>query len=205
MNLLKVLSIDVGISNLGYVYSVFDLNNEINNIKLDLLKGNNKYIEIIKCDRVDITNIKHITVPFCDCKLHHDYCIPDYLDHFIQENKDMFDDSDVIIIERQPPVGITNVQDLIFSKFRNKVKLISPNKIHKYFSMSKDYSIRKKESESISEYYLNSFKKYRNNYRKHDIADAMLMLIYFYSEKITELNKELKINKIKIDFEQFRL
>jgi hypothetical protein len=97
---------------------------------------------------------------------------------------------DVLLLERQPPVGITNVQDLIFSIFRKKVQLISPNKIHKYFGMSKDYVIRKQESEKISEYYLNDFKKFTNNSRKHDISDAMLMLIYFYSEKITEINKK---------------
>jgi hypothetical protein len=205
MEFLKVLSIDIGISNLGYVYSIFDLNNEINNIKLNLLKGSNNFIEIIKCDRVDITHVKHNRIPFCDCKLHHDYCIPDYLDHFIQENEDMFVNADVIIIERQPPTGITNVQDLIFSRFRKKVKLISPNKIHKYFDMSKDYLTRKKESEKISEFYLSKFEKFTNNYRKHDISDAMLMLIYFYSEKLTEINKKKEINKVSSNFEQFRL
>jgi len=205
MNFLKVLSIDIGIINLGYVYCIYDLDNEINSIKLDFIKTKNDFIETIKCDRVDITNIKHNRVPFCQCKLHHDYCIPDYVEHFIQENEEMFLDSDYIIIERQPPTGITNVQDLFFSKFRNKVQLISPNKIHKYFNMSKEYSIRKKESETISEYYLSKFKKFTNNLRKHDISDAMLMLIYFYSIKLKEINKNKSNKKICLDFEQFRI
>jgi len=205
MNFLKVLSIDVGITNLGYVYSIFDLNNEINTLKLEFIKTNNDFIEIISCDRVDITNIKHSKVSFCDCKLHHDYCIPDYIDHFIQENQEMFSEADYVIIERQPPTGITNVQDLLFSKFRNKVHLISPNKIHKYFNMSKDYLIRKKESETISEYYLSKFKKFTNNHRKHDISDAMLMLIYFYSLKLQEINKNKQNKKICVDFDQFRI
>jgi hypothetical protein len=205
MNFLKVLSIDIGITNLGYVYSIFDLNNDINSIKINFMKNNNHFIEIINCDRVDITNVKHYKVPFCNCKLHHDYCIPDYVDHFIQENEEMFLESDYIIIERQPPTGITNVQDLIFSKFRDKVYLISPNKIHKYFNMSKDYSIRKKESETISEFYLSKFKKFTNNYRKHDISDAMLMLIYFYSVKLQEINKNKESKKNCINFEKFRI
>jgi hypothetical protein len=205
MNFLKVLSIDIGITNLGYVYSVFDLNNEINTLKLEFIKTNNDFIEIISCDRVDITNIKHSKISFCDCKLHHEYCIPDYIDHFIQENQEMFSEADYVIIERQPPTGITNVQDLLFSKFRNKVHLISPNKIHKYFNMSKDYLIRKKESETISEYYLSKFKKFTNNHRKHDISDAMLMLIYFYSLKLQEINKNKQNKKICVDFDQFRI
>jgi len=205
MSFLKVLSIDIGITNLGYVYSIFDLDNEINSIKINFMKTNNDFIEIVKCDRVDITNVKHHRIPFCECKLHHDYCIPDYVEHFIQEHQEMFSESDVIIIERQPPTGITNVQDLIFSKFRDKVQLISPNKIHKYFNMSKDYSIRKKESETISEYYLSRFKKFTNNVRKHDISDAMLMLIYFYSLKLQEINKNKQVKKVFIDFEKFRI
>jgi hypothetical protein len=205
MSFLKVLSIDIGITNLGYVYSIFDLDNEINSIKINFMKTNNDFIEIVKCDRVDITNVKHHRIPFCECKLHHDYCIPDYVEHFIQEQQEMFSESDVIIIERQPPTGITNVQDLIFSKFRDKVQLISPNKIHKYFNMSKDYSIRKKESETISEYYLSRFKKFTNNVRKHDISDAMLMLIYFYSLKLQEINKNKQVKKVFIDFEKFRI
>jgi hypothetical protein len=205
MSFLKVLSIDIGITNLGYVYSIFDLDNEINSIKINFMKTNNDFIEIVKCDRVDITNVKHHRIPFCECKLHHDYCIPDYVEHFIQEHQEMFSESDVIIIERQPPTGITNVQDLIFSKFRDKVQLISPNKIHKYFNMSKDYSIRKKESETISEYYLSRFKKFTNNIRKHDISDAMLMLIYFYSLKLQEINKNKQVKKVFIDFEKFRI
>jgi hypothetical protein len=71
--------------------------------------------------------------------------------------------------------------------------------------MSKEYSIRKKESETISEYYLSKFKKFTNNLRKHDISDAMLMLIYFYSIKLKEINKNKSNKKICLDFEQFRI
>ena len=200
---MNILSIDIGILNLGYVYSTLRIDSQNDNHR-NKLKNNQvstESFEIISCDRVDITLFKHSRVPFCDCKLHHDYCIPDYLDHFIQEHSDMFENSDVILIERQPPVGITNVQDLIFSRFRDKVILISPNKIHKYFNMSKDYSKRKEESEKIAEKHLNKFVKYNNNIRKHDISDAMLMLIWYHS--IEYSNKQVKPTS-GVDFEQFR-
>jgi hypothetical protein len=165
---LKILSIDIGIINLGYVYS--------------------EGLNVLECNRVDITKVKHNKVPYCNCKLHHDFCIPDYLDHFIQENPDIFKNSDIILIERQPPVGITNVQDLIFTKFRNKVKLVSPNTIHKFFKMSKcDYDTRKIESLELTNKYLKQFTTFQNNERKHDISDAMLMIIYY-------LTKEKKCN-----------
>lgn len=206
---IKILSIDIGIINLGYVFANYKFSiPNINKLKYSIISQNKitPDIEIIDCDRIDITNVKHCKVNYCDCKLYHESCIPDYLDHFIQEYSEMFESSEIIIIERQPPVGITNVQDLLFTKFRHKVILISPVSVHKYFGMSKDYSIRKIESENISEVHLNSFKSFTNNVRKHDISDAMIMLIYFYQLKFNEL---IKINNIKIvnkimDFEQFR-
>jgi hypothetical protein len=175
----KVLSIDIGIVNLGYVFA--EIEEDIN---------------IIYCDRVDITYIKHDIIKWCDCKLLHENCIPDYLDHFVQENNTFFEEADIILIERQPPVGITNVQDLLFTRFRHKVKLVSPNMIHKYFRMSKDYDIRKIESEKISFEYLKDSFNFLNNVRRHDISDATLMLIWYY--------KKNKPKVIVDNFEQFR-
>jgi hypothetical protein len=180
METLKVLSIDIGIVNLGYVYS--------------------EGLNVLECNRVDITKVKHNKVSYCNCKLHHDFCIPDYLDHFIQENNNIFENSDIILIERQPPIGITNVQDLLFTKFRNKVKLVSPNTIHKFFKMSKfDYDTRKIESLQLTNEYLREFKTFQNTERKHDISDAMLMIIYYI--KINE--KPLKKIKHVLDTFQF--
>lgn len=175
----KVLSIDIGIVNLGFVFA--EIGNSIN---------------IIDCNRVDITYVKHNTIKRCDCKLFHENCIPDYLDHFVQENNTFFEEADIILIERQPPVGITNVQDLLFTRFRSKVKLISPRTIHKYFYMSKDYDVRKIQSEKISSEYLSEFDNFSKNVRKHDISDAMLILIWYYK-------KNKPVERI-LDFEKFR-
>jgi len=202
MESLKVLSIDIGIVNLGYVYANINWDSFTNSLKLSKCYLNESFpIEVIKCDRINITNIKHSVIPFCDCKLHHDYCIPDYLDHFIQEHSDLFEQSDVVLLERQPPVGVTNVQDLLFTKFRHKVVLINPVSVHKYFNMSKDYSKRKQESEKIAGKYLLTFNKFYNNTRKHDISDAMLMIMYYYSLKH---NEHVKQKNVVLDFEQFR-
>jgi len=202
---MKVLSIDIGIINMGYVFAelTFEISST-NLIKNDNYTFNDN-IKIIECNRVNITKMKHNLVKYCDCKLEHDNCIPDYLDHFIQENNLIFEEADNIIIERQPPLGITNVQDLIFTKFRKKVSLISPNSIHKYFNMSKEYDIRKKQSENISLEYLKDFNNFSNNIRKHDISDAMLMLLYYYKINTDILIKNNKCKKSLIDnLEMFR-
>jgi len=187
---MKILSIDIGIINLGYVY-------------VDLDPSDLEMVNVLSCNRTNITNIRHKRVPFCECKLHHEYCIPDYLDHFIQENEEIFTESDIILIERQPPVGITNVQDLIFVKFRPKIFFINPSSVHKHFCMSKEYSKRKEQSESICKKYLENSLNFTNNIRKHDISDAMLMVLYYHKIK----NDEFKKNnhpKVLVDFEMFR-
>jgi hypothetical protein len=177
---MKILSIDVGIINLGYVFCSVE----------------NDVIDVIHCDRVDITYVKHCNVKWGDCKLHHENCIPDYLDHFIQENNTFFEEADIVLIERQPPVGITNVQDLLFTRFRSKVKLISPNSVHKHFMMSKDYSIRKIQSENITTEYLKEISTFIYNTRKHDICDAMLLVMYYA--------KKFKKKEIVTDFDIYR-
>ena len=200
---MKVLSIDIGITNLGYVFADLNFNTNLNIIKNNIILDRTDYISILKCDRVDITIVKHNKTSLCNCKLHHENCIPDYLDHFIQEHDDIFETAEIILIERQPPVGITNVQDLLFTKFRSKVKLISPSSVHKFFNMSREYLIRKEQSEDISMKYLYFLNNFMNNTRKHDMSDAMLMILYYYKIKNEEIIKNTKSNLI-IDFEKFR-
>ena len=180
-----ILAIDIGIINLGYVFS------EIKHNK----------IRVIECNRIDITNVKHRRVPICNCKLFHGRNIPDYLDHFVQET-DAFEKADIILIERQPPVGITNVQDLLFVKFRSRVIFISPNTLHKHFGMDSDYLTRKNESEAIAKEYLDNFNNFIEAERKHDISDAMLMIIYYFDKNIKHTMESLK--KFTMLFEEFK-
>ena len=205
-----VLSIDVGITNLGYVFAEITFPDLVVKYRKTLLDQNKEYrtgtqdIRIISCNRVDITRVRHNLVQRCNCTLHHDNCIPDYLDHFIQEHP-MFEQCDVLLIERQPPVGITNVQDLLFTRFRDKVLLISPNSVHKYFDLSSDYSDRKINSERIASTFLSGFNNFTENHRKHDISDALLMILYYYKLKVDEQINTTPLNQTIVhDFDQFR-
>jgi len=185
-----VLSIDIGIVNLGYT----------------LVEIENRELRVIECNRVDITQVQHNRVARCNCNLYHENCIPDYLDHFIQENQELFDGADKILIERQPPVGITNVQDLIFTRFRNKVQLISPNSVHKHFKMTRnDYDLRKQESVDITRSYLKEFYNFETNERQHDISDALLLVLYHFEKSHVEKSHVEKFKKQDdMDFEKFR-
>ena len=173
---MKVLSIDIGIKNLGYVFSNAEYPEINSKFKSDDIKFN---INVIECNRVDITNMTHNIVKCQECKLHHERCIPDYLDHFIQDHREMFETADIILLERQPPVGILNVQDILFMKFRSKILLVNPRSVHLFFKMSKDYDTRKLESERIASEYLGHFDNFLFNQRKHDMADAVLMILHY--------------------------
>ena len=213
---LKVLSIDIGISNLGFVYSLICLEREYTNVykrKIGFCYSEiskNRFIKnssVLDCGRIDITHIKHNAVSLCDCTLRHENCIPDYLDHFIQENQKMFDECDVILLERQPPMGIMNVQDLLFVKFRHKVIMVSPNQVHKYFNLSTDYSERKKESERIATRYLEHFNSFTHSIRKHDITDAMCMIIFWSHLRNDEYQKTNQVvqNPSYLNLDHFKL
>jgi len=209
MDKLKVLSIDIGIINLGYVYAEITIDKEITGSKYKNLLLNTYYepdnynIRVLKCDRVDITNVHHRRVKFCDCKLLHERCIPDYIDHFVQETP-YFEECDVLLLERQPPLGITNVQDLLFTKFRSKVELISPNSFHVFFKFSSNYDIRKTQSVKIAKKYIEHFFNYQISERKHDISDAMIMVIYYCKKRKDQLIRETNYNTESIDFEEFK-
>jgi hypothetical protein len=180
-------------------YKARILNKNYNLNKENIIKN----ISILDCNRIDITKITHKRISYCNCKLHHDNCIPDYLDHFIQETP-YFEECDVLILERQPPMGITNVQDLLFKQFRDKVLLVNPGSVHKYFNLPQNaYEQRKEKSEKISFEYLSDFSKFTNNIRKHDISDALLMILYYYKIRMETVIENSKFHKV-LDFEQFR-
>ena len=111
-NTVKVMSIDIGITNLGFIFAEVSFPEIMKTSKYKNLLLNKNYsqnnviknIKVMDCNRIDITKVKHSRVSRCDCKLHHESCIPDYLDHFIQEYSDYFNDCDLLLIERQPPV-----------------------------------------------------------------------------------------------------
>jgi hypothetical protein len=72
-----------------------------------------------------------------------------------------------------------------------------------------EYEIRKNESNAIAIEYLEKFGSYQNNERRHDISDAMLMILYYFKnncfKKIIETKVPLCKSKFDImDLEQFR-
>ena len=198
-----ILSVDVGIIHLGLTVSVLDEEYSL--------------VDIVFVDLIDITNFLHNKVQEKDCKLHHDRTFCDWLNHVFQEHMELFDSVDYILIERQPPTGLVGIEQLIFSKWRNKAVLISPSSMHKHFNIGHyDYEQRKEQTELIS---LNKItdkkmlKKMKKFDRLHDIADSICMTLFWASKKYEEfcilrgkqrlkeisVSKEISRKKMSVD------
>ena len=167
-------SIDIGYHNLGLVQCDDQLN-------------------VLYSKRIDITRYR------CPegCKLYHTNEVADLISHFVQEYSGILDTADIILMERQPPGGLTNIETILFYIFRNKIKLISPKSVHAHFGYGHlDYEQRKERVVSIASKYMTI-----SGMRKHDIADAFCMILFeTQKEKLKFKNNNLD----NILFEDYR-
>ena len=147
----KLVSIDIGYSNMAIV----EISTDFKDFKVENIHKINLYV--FKENEVYMSMKK-----------------------FISEYDVIFKDADIIIIERQPPQGLTNIQDIIAYNYSSKVKLICPRSMHKHFMISKlDYDMRKQQTIKITSNYVKDFTVYDNESRKHDIADAFCLALYY--------------------------
>ena len=185
-----IVSIDIGVKHLGISLSAVNKDYTLN--------------EIIWIDVIDITTFVHLDDQAKkECTLYHDKTFTDYLEHVFYLHTNLFKIADWILIERQPIQGFVVVEQLIFSKYRSKTILISPNSVHAWIGFNKlglDYDGRKVHSVSymkkyLSDYYIDIL----NNFsRAHDIADTICILQYWLNKKNIEYKKEqyqLKLDK----------
>ena len=187
---MNVVSIDVGYHNMGIVTAFIDDEYEIT-VK-DVYK-------------INLTCIRHHKVQPHECKIPHTNEVVDLFAHFIQEYGHILENADKILVERQPPTGLTNIEALILYQYRQKTHLISPNAMHSHFMIGHlDYERRKVKTIEIAEKFLESFEKYQSLSRKHDISDAMCMILFdnhYKKEKyrLSKVDRTLPFEKFKYD------
>lgn len=175
-----VLSIDIGIIHLG--------------ISVSLLDKEYNLIDIIWIHLINITEFQHPKgITHKNCNLYHTKTFCDWLEHVFRDNFDFFDMSDFILIERQPPMGIVAVEQLIFSKWRSKSILISPNSMHKFFNIGgcdyekrKEYVVKIAKIKITDKVLLEQLSWYG---REHDIADSICLMLFWIKKKQEEYKK----------------
>jgi len=180
-----VMSIDIGVHHLG--------------VSVSLLDEEYKLIEIIWIDLINITEYDRCPNQK-DCRLHHTKTFCDWLNHTFQENIGFYDMADFILVERQPPMGFVVIEQLIFSKWREKSILISPNSMHKYFGIGKyDYEKRKEYTDKIARMKITDvhlLEQLGFYHRTHDIADSICIMLYWINKKQEEYSQEQRRKRI---------
>jgi hypothetical protein len=107
-------------------------------------------------------------------------------------------------MERQPPGGLTNVESVLFYVFRKKIILISPNSLHKHFGLSYyDYDRRKIEIEKLATPYLENFESFSRQIRKHDMADALCLILFYIADDKKKNKLKQNKNNSKNNFQEF--
>lgn len=152
----KVLAIDIGYHNMGLVMA--------------------------ECEnaRVEVTWMKKVSLE--DYKYIHTNDIVDLVPLMVAEHRSWFDDAEYILIERQPPGGFQNIEVLLHYMFRDKVTLVNPVSLHAHFGIRElTYEQRKERTTSIAEKYIKGGEVPYE--RKHDIGDAVCMIVYFNFRK----------------------
>ena len=135
-----------------------------------------------------------------DCKIPHTNEVADLVAHFVQEYQDVLHSADVILMERQPPGGLTNIEALLFFIFRDKIKLISPNSVHCHFGFGHlDYEQRKERVVSIASKHITL----PEITRKHDIADAFCMILYEVQKNQLKFKRDEEIKRLPFDNYRF--
>ena len=177
-----ILSIDVGMLNLGLVY----------------IKWDGESIDVEVARKIDLTRCIHRVVPPNECTLYHTNAICDRVAHFFQEWEFYFVQADIILMERQPPMGLKDIEALIQFNWRSKVHMISPQSMHKHFRMSGDYDMRKIETTAMATPYLLGHKLPE---RKHDIADAVCMFLFWKATRPLPPRKQGEVRP----FDEFKL
>jgi hypothetical protein len=177
---MRFLSFDVGIINLAYVLA-------------DAESDNLRDMHIIALDCVNITHMIHNRVSKVDCQLFHTKEAHDRLAHFLQEAEPGWGHIDQVYVERQPLTGLTNIESLLFQHFRCKIVKVSPNAMHHQFSISHlNYDQRKEATTRMATPYLQSFPVFNDTVRKHDIADAFMLLKFVLEKQATLKEKTEK-------------
>ena len=176
-------AIDVGYKNLGL-------------IQVELNQTATAVVSTTFMKKIDISRIR------CNhnCGIPHTNETVDHVSHFIQEYQDILHSADVILMERQPPGGLTNIEALLFFVFRNKMKLISPNSVHCHFGFGHlDYEQRKERVVSIASKHITL----PDITRKHDIADAFCMILYEVQKNQLKFKRDEEIKRLPFDKYRF--
>lgn len=157
-------------------------------------------VKILMTETIDLTRLKHERVPRDRCQLHHTAQIADRMAHFFAEYEPRFREFGEIsrvYLEQQPITGITSVESLLFQRYRECVKLVSPTQMHRWAGIHLlDYDRRKEAVVEMAREALEPFPSFRDLERQHDQADALMILLFeLYQEQLMRATVERRTER----------
>jgi len=195
-----ILSLDIGAINMAYVFC------QLSPIEVDDMDGMTYVPTPLATDRLSIVNCIHNHVSAAECTLHHSSNWCDRVAHFVAELRHILPHSpDIVLIEKQPPLGFVQIEQLLVSTFRDKMVLVNPITVHTWLGLKHGQSTREWRKEvaiKTGGHYLAQFSQYSNDDRKHDMADAMTMIL-FYIDRHLKTTKPRKMAGPRRDINSF--
>jgi len=120
----------------------------------------------------------------------HGRSITDRMQHFVYRYGDIIDTCNVLLIEQQPLCGLQGVEVALCTRWRSNIVMVSPRSMHKHFGIgSFTRDARKYATTTIATLELESVghpNPMKNLVRKHDVADAICMIIFYLSTSFTK-------------------
>lgn len=129
----------------------------------------------------------HRRVPASACRLHHSAMTADKVAHVVQEFAEWIAEAEEVVIERQPPGGMTDVEQLLVAATRDKARLLAPRTMHAHLGLSRlDYEQRKHATEAFACALCPALAAHTGLRRKHDIADAVCLAVTRAAQRSAE-------------------
>lgn len=171
-----VVAIDIGVINMGVV---------------ELERVGAGAPCLLSCRRLDITANGNCCRTACP--LGHTGAMADWIQHLLTYDNEFTDAcarASVVLIERQPPLGFRDCEQLLFSALREKAVLVQPRSVHSQFMIgSLTYDERKDAACRIVNSRFSECQAWATfKGRSHDVADAVLIALWGF-EKHPELVK----------------
>ncbi len=136
--------------------------------------------------------LEHTRVSRHVCPLHHSGMAVDRVAHVVQEHQALFDGATIIVIERQPPGGLRDVEQVLVTMFRHKAEVMCPQTMHAHIGSSGvPYLARKAISiEVASEYMADLVHTFPD--KTDDVADAICLVVTYIQKTKKKRDKEAR-------------
>jgi hypothetical protein len=119
---LVVLGIDVGVLHLA--------------LAVTLTNANFSSFRVSHVELIDTRILQHDRVAQEKCTLQHTGMACDRVAHLLQEREALFRSAHVVVVERQPPGGLRDVEQVLATLLRHKVCVMAPQTMHAHIGSS---------------------------------------------------------------------